>query len=129
MLEVNPQADTGICSECGLVPLKVKKREGKIRYACSNAERRWEKSRKSRSRDARLQYLYGITERQYDAMVQSQKGVCAICGGVSKDRRLAVDHCHTSSRVRGLLCEKCNLLLGYANDSVDTLQKAIEYLA
>ena len=72
---------------------------------------------------------YGLTVEQYDKMLEQQNGGCAICGGQNKDgRRLFIDHCHQSEKVRGLLCSKCNLFLGAANDSVDILSRAITYL-
>jgi len=55
---------------------------------------------------------------------------CAICGGQpTNGRRLAIDHCHETDEIRGLLCNKCNLLIGHARDSVDILRAAIDYLA
>src|SRR5882757_6258187 len=56
----------------------------------------------------------GITEQQWAEMFESQKGVCAICSNPQplKHRKkfLAVDHCHESGKIRGLLCSSCNLL-------------------
>lgn len=63
-----------------------------------------------------------------------QKGECAICHTpykvetISKQRGLYVDHCHSSGKVRGLLCKKCNSGLGMFNDNIDTLNEAIFYL-
>jgi hypothetical protein len=83
-----------------------------------------------------LRYNYGIGVAEYDAMHSAQKGLCAICGQPetlkrSMDRatrRLAVDHCHSSGKVRGLLCSGCNTGLGGLHDDVQLLQKAINYL-
>ncbi len=66
-------------------------------------------------------------------MLAAQKGVCAICHKTCKPvgrklGRLSVDHDHTTQKVRGLLCGKCNLGLGYFGDSPDTLVNAILYL-
>lgn len=62
-------------------------------------------------------------------------GVCAICGkpethgnGKSSIKLLAVDHCHTTGKIRGLLCHKCNLGIGHLDDSIDRLEAAINYL-
>ncbi|MDF2710614.1 MAG: vBYenPAB5 [Nonomuraea muscovyensis] len=56
---------------------------------------------------------YGITPEQYRALLAAQAGVCAICGTApTPKRRLHVDHCHTSGRVRALLCQPCNTQLG-----------------
>ncbi len=66
-----------------------------------------------RYRDIRLKN-FGITENDYTSMLESQNGQCAICDGPPDGRwkRLAVDHCHTSGEVRGLLCMVCNTMLG-----------------
>lgn len=77
---------------------------------------------------------YGISPEEYDRLLAEQGGVCAICRkpetvaekGVV--RRLNVDHCHKTNRVRGLLCSRCNILLGYAKDLVGLLRAAAEYL-
>lgn len=65
---------------------------------------------------------YGI---DIEEMKIKQKRTCAICGNKKK---LLVDHCHKSNKVRGLLCNDCNLGLGRFFDSVDILEKAIKYL-
>jgi len=59
-----------------------------------------------------------------------QDGCCAICSQPEKDskRLLHLDHCHTTGHIRGLLCNRCNFLLGIARDNVHILQAAIEYL-
>lgn len=55
---------------------------------------------------------YGLTSDQFEKMKEEQNGVCAICKGTNKGKRLFVDHCHSSTRVRGLLCNTCNLAIG-----------------
>lgn len=62
-------------------------------------------------RRARTQYRYGITWDDYEAMLERQGGRCALCG--KKHERLYIDHCHTTKRVRGLLCPRCNGNLGW----------------
>lgn len=58
-----------------------------------------------------------------------QNGACAICGGTSWGGRLpCVDHDHKTGKVRGLLCNACNLALGYFNDDANALARAAEYL-
>ena len=62
-------------------------------------------------------------------MFEVQENKCAICGSVLSDTNKAfVDHCHNTKKVRGLLCAKCNTLLGMAKDDVSILQNAITYL-
>lgn len=75
------------------------------------------------------QYHYQITLEEYDAMFAEQFGLCAICGKPPKDGKpLHVDHCHKSNVVRGLLCMRCNHMLGQAKDDIPTLKRAIKYL-
>jgi len=73
----------------------------------------------------RLKKLYGLTEANLESMKQAQNGVCKICEIPAK---LMVDHCHKTGVVRGLLCQACNSLLGYARDNTETLIKAATYL-
>lgn len=73
---------------------------------------------------------YGISYAQYNELLEQQKGCCAICGYVPKenDKKLAVDHCHETGLVRGLLCSVCNLGIGSFKDSVLLLKQAVTYL-
>lgn len=72
---------------------------------------------------------FGITAKQYDEMLLSQGGKCKICNGLNANGiRLSVDHDHTTGRVRGLLCNNCNLGIGYFMDNVGFLGGAIDYL-
>lgn len=59
-----------------------------------------------------IKHRFGITPGEYSRMLIKQKGVCAICGE-SEGKKLAVDHSHTSGKIRGLLCGKCNTKLGW----------------
>jgi hypothetical protein len=85
--------------------------------------------------DRYLRSTYDLTLDEYHAMSLAQGHVCAVCGreDTSKKRRLHVDHRHTGkpckrADIRGLLCHHCNAALGQLRDSVDVLQKAIDYL-
>jgi hypothetical protein len=63
-------------------------------------------------------------------MLTQQVSGCAICGKTIKEngKALAIDHDHKTGNVRALLCSTCNLMLGFANDNLDVLKKAVEYL-
>lgn len=89
---------------------------------------RWARSNRRRTRDGRLRRAYGITIEQYDAMLEAQGGVCAICGADPGERTLAVDHNHADGRVRGLLCDNCNNGLGRFQDDPELLLAAAQYL-
>lgn len=76
---------------------------------------------------------YGLTEEDYNGLLEDQQGRCAICRSDESHRterryNLFVDHCHSTGKVRGLLCHHCNVGLGHFKDQQDLLTKAIEYL-
>jgi hypothetical protein len=78
-----------------------------------------------------LKYHYDITLKRYDELLGKQGGVCAICKKLEVTRhtkRLVVDHDHTTGKVRGLLCHRCNCGLGYFKDSQKHLEDALAYL-
>ncbi len=96
---------------------------------CVECDRIGRKKHKRVKQFARLQKEYGLTPEQHAALADSQGGVCAICSGTAKDLlNFHVDHCHTTKRVRGLLCNKCNQGIGLLQDSTVLLEKAAEYL-
>jgi hypothetical protein len=76
---------------------------------------------------------YKMTITEYEAMYAAQNGVCAICSKTTKGRgeaknTLAVDHNHTTGKIRGSLCSHCNTALGLFKDNVDLLESAKRYL-
>lgn len=80
---------------------------------------------------------YGLTPETFAALLDRQGGVCAICRKPettkqphrkSGDESLAVDHCHETGKVRGLLCFMCNTALGKFNDDPDLMRRAIAYI-
>ena len=80
-----------------------------------------------------LERTYGITRKEYEDLLKKQEGRCAICNTKtpSKDKsfkRLFIDHCHTTGKVRGLLCSTCNQGLGLLKDDMNLLNNAILYL-
>ena len=110
-----------------------KRNPEKQRQACRN----WSAKQDSeflrvRARKYQLKSSYGITEETYLAMLEAQDGACAICNTktpTGKWKVFAVDHCHTTGKVRGLLCNECNRGMGLLKDSPELLQKAIDYLS
>jgi hypothetical protein len=73
---------------------------------------------------------YGVSEKWIEDTLDSQGGACAICKFVpsAKGRPLGVDHNHSTNKVRGLLCDRCNMGIGHLKDSIETLKSAISYL-
>lgn len=91
-------------------------------WAKANPEKKLATRRKS---DRRAKY--GIEPHEVEAMKITQDCKCAICK-TKFEEEPHVDHCHSTGRVRGLLCRKCNLGLGYFADDPDRLRAAAEYL-
>lgn len=85
---------------------------------------------KDKIRNCKLKLNYGVTLEQYAKMLVSQDFKCFICNTHADNHKkaFAVDHCHSSGKVRGLLCSTCNLMLGLAKDNTKTLEQAIAYL-
>ena len=67
-------------------------------------------------RDHILRVRYGLSAGEYDAMLATQGGVCAICKRPPKQRRLYVDHDHATQIVRGILCAHCNSALAWLEE-------------
>lgn len=80
--------------------------------------------------DTRLRRTYKISLEDYNNLFTKQNGCCAICkiDQQALKKKLFVDHCHKTSKVRGLLCHKCNFAIGLLSDSTDLLAVTIKYL-
>lgn len=70
---------------------------------------------------------YGLSLKEYNELIIQQNNQCAICKIIFETTPY-VDHCHSTGRVRGLLCSKCNFGIGQFNDDINLLLQAIEYL-
>jgi hypothetical protein len=86
------------------------------------------KNSKKRDEVRRLK-KFGIDADWYSRQLSIQNNACAICKRKTNGKRkFCIDHDHVDGRVRGLLCGKCNLLIGYSNDDVSILEASISYL-
>jgi len=83
---------------------------------------------KQTRRALELRKRYGLTVEEYQTLLARQEEVCAICRTATDGKVLAVDHDHLTGQVRGLLCDRCNLLLGRVEDDPSLLRRAAEYL-
>ena len=79
---------------------------------------------------ARVKRDYGLTLEEYRSMIDARNGLCDCCGKPSsiRNRGLSLDHCHETNKIRGVICNSCNLALGHAKDSIETLKNLICYL-
>mgnify|MGYP001563191511 CR=1 FL=1 len=118
------------CRECQSILVK-KWRKDNIEYVKEKAKIKYINKSTPESR-RRNKYLtrYGITLEEFKKMENEQMGLCAICQRppVRHKKVLCVDHCHETEKVRGLLCDDCNNLLGRAKDNPMILISAVVYL-
>ena len=103
---------------------------------CDNlARKKWvdsnpDKARRS-ARCKSWKYNYGIDEQDYNRILTEQGGKCKICevNHNKPHNYFAVDHCHITNKVRGLLCNRCNRSIGLLKEDISILQSAIKYLS
>jgi coenzyme F420-reducing hydrogenase gamma subunit len=82
-------------------------------------------------RSSHYRRTYGITQEDYNILLSNQGYKCFGCGSAGSNEkigRLFVDHCHTTGKVRGLLCQGCNFAIGAVKDNTETLKNLIQYL-
>jgi hypothetical protein len=93
----------------------------------NSTKRNWYRQNKRHHAATVRKRAYGISSEEYNQLTASQDNACAICEKPWSGR-VCVDHDHKTGRVRGLLCIKCNAVLGMSNDSFRVLFSAIRYL-
>lgn len=122
-----PDGKASECSECCRSRWKNMPQEQKDRYRRGLKDKGIQMAA---DRKAHLKRSYGLSVEMYNEMYDRQRGVCSICHGIetAKNRNLHVDHCHSTGKIRGLLCGNCNRLLGYAKDNLSVLVDAGVYL-
>jgi hypothetical protein len=126
--EIDAVACSAVCAVCG--PARIRKKyvnpkTGKQYWLCVSQQRE-RRPCYSDSGEAWLMKRYGLSRADFDAMAAAQDGECALCRKVP--RKLHVDHCHETGRVRGLLCPRCNTALGALGDTEDGLLAALRYI-
>lgn len=139
---IQPRPDGKKCSKCGILKsasqfYKDIHHPRQLSSHCIQCRKKADKKRRKipdRKKNQHLKHYYGITAQTYRQMEAEQDGVCAICKQPEKailngkTKHLAVDHCHATKKVRGLLCSNCNNAIGKFKDDINLLYSAIEYL-
>lgn len=132
--------DSKICSKCNKEkPVdsfsKNQATLDGLQYMCKLCQKAtdagWKKKNPRRAKELyrrRNLKQYGLTVEAYGAMLKGQNGVCKICRELPDKKQLAVDHCHKTNQIRGLLCSRCNTALGLFRDSTVLMKSAIDYL-
>lgn len=85
---------------------------------------------KARALKSRLKNDFGLTPEAFNKMLQAQNNKCASCGKTTEEngKRLCVDHDHKSGKVRGLLCDNCNVALGHLKDNLYNAKCLVNYI-
>lgn len=134
-----------VCKKCGFTgpkerfALASKTSAGTIVYRniCKKCHNKKRDSRKRvklydpvKERSKQLRKKYNMSIEDYNELLKSQENRCAICYTeyTEDSKAFAVDHCHKTSKIRGILCAKCNTALGLFKDSTSVLYSAIQYL-
>ena len=109
----------------------VKEKERK--YARTRIARMYEtKKGRDHLRSLSFKTHHGITRSEANTMIEAQNGLCAICKKPPKGKgncsRLHVDHCHSTNKIRLMLCSNCNRALGFVDENIETLQAMIVYI-
>lgn len=120
-----PRTDCKICQDT-----RIKEWVNENRDRVNENHRNWRARNKAITKrwwkHKNLIKKYGITLEQYDEMYTSQGGKCKICKDVYEV--LYVDHNHSTNKVRGLLCNKCNSAIGFLGEKEENFISAMEYL-
>lgn len=125
----------GLCGPCYHEANVVKRREYRQAWREKNRDITNEKARatheqsKEKERASHLRRKFGLSIDDYRELLFLNNGRCHICNKKQSGKNLPVDHCHTTGRVRGLLCTPCNTALGLLGDDHKRLMKAAVYLA
>ena len=123
-----------ICRACELKASILYRATPKAKEAIRQGQKRRYHENKNYHRNIRLRTIYGITIEDYNYLLEKQGYHCAICHTDTPTNKrgniqnFSVDHCHTTGKVRGLLCSKCNIAIGLLQDSSIVAQRATNYL-
>ncbi len=93
--------------------------------------KKWYLGRKEIYKESHLKRTYGLTIDDLISLIEGQDYKCIICKvdlRTLNPKNVHVDHCHSSDKIRGILCNKCNMALGLLNDDVNLFKICIEYL-
>ena len=89
-----------------------------------------QKQRKEYHKFYRTRIKYGVSKTDWYSLLKKQKNKCAICKNFlpTDIRKLCIDHCHKSGKIRGIVHNDCNLMIGFSKKNVEVLKSAIKYI-
>lgn len=117
-----------ICMACATVQKSKYNKENATQHKARN--QKWVKNNPERYKELQLKRKFGLSLEAYKAMLWKQYHSCAICQVQVLDlkKQLAVDHCHKTGKIRGLLCDRCNRGIGFLGENPEVLKRAATYL-
>jgi len=141
MSETLNEIDTKVCKHCeqekGISEFYLFKDSWTdkkyLSARCKPCHQKYKKTNKNTTKNRKAEKLklrYGLTYEEWENIRSNENYQCMICGVSEEemDKKLDIDHCHSSGKVRGVLCNPCNRMLGNAQDNINILKAAIEYL-
>jgi hypothetical protein len=130
---------THLCTKCKITPSKRSQNKGTSPW-CPNCAQEYEKQRWNnlpewKRRAKWLKTKYGITYEKYENLYNQQEGKCKVCqieisiqAKQNGHDTACVDHCHTTNKIRGLLCNHCNRALGLLKENLENIESLANYL-
>ncbi len=127
-----------VCNKCGEgkpledFPFNNGYRRKRCRGCRVKAQREWRKKNPIKVKEAQRRHKlkkYGITDVEYQKIIKTQNNRCEVCGNEEKERpKMPIDHNHATGKFRGVICSRCNRVLGAVDDEATLLRKLAEYL-
>lgn len=92
--------------------------------------KKWQKENRHKLKGYRLKKQFNMSNSDFDTLLKAQDHKCLICNAHESqiDTVMCIDHCHSTGKIRGLLCRSCNLAIGLLKDNIPALKRAIDYL-
>lgn len=131
VINKNPNRLTARCRKCTNIKTMEWAKTDSGKASHDKSRKLWVDGNKEHRKNYELNRAYGISLDDYNEMRVKQNYSCAVCGKHETEavrKMLYVDHCHTTNKVRGLLCSVCNKALGLFKDNPEFLLRAVSYL-
>lgn len=114
------------------MPKKILLRMPRTPEEKENYNKIYDERKKQKNHNSRFNTIkrtYNLNKEEFLEKFKSQNGCCEICNKkFQKQRDIRIDHSHTTGKIRGLLCNKCNVCLGIHDENIDLLMSVINYL-
>ena len=113
------------CRACRARANREYAKRPEVRARSAELKRAWRKAHPDKARAAARRETHGVTDAEVERMLARQGGRCSICRASDAD---SIDHCHTTNRIRAILCRACNAGLGFFRDDARLMRAAAAYL-